>query len=282
MTPENIELLIYDKVRYENGVKIKDSVIISPREFADLPDVEQATVKRAKTKVYDQHFTSYAGEEYCIRSECSGCRYIKTCSSAYDRIDLSGSPNIRKAFIARPGYSLAAIDYSGIELRVAANIAKEQVWIEAFLKDRDIHEETAKAVFKVEKPSKYQRKVAKCVTGDTVVSIARLDSGRHANSVDDVPIKELFSGIPNLEPDTFYPIEGLGALDELGNLHPVKELYYGGTQKTMKVELSCGTIIEGTPNHQIRVIDAEGEYVWKRLDELDIEVDVVVLVNLAI
>ena len=56
---------------------------------------------------------------------------------------------IRKAFVAGPGYYLAAIDYSQIEMRVAAHLAQCQSMIGLFNEGRDIHTETAAQIFNV-------------------------------------------------------------------------------------------------------------------------------------
>jgi DNA polymerase-1 len=53
----------------------------------------------------------------------------------------------RQAFIAETGNLLLAADYSQIELRVLAHLSKDPALVEIFLKDRDIHAETAKRVF---------------------------------------------------------------------------------------------------------------------------------------
>ena len=56
---------------------------------------------------------------------------------------------IRKAFIASPGYTLMAIDYSQIELRIAAILSKDQSLIEIFKRDEDVHKGVASRVFGV-------------------------------------------------------------------------------------------------------------------------------------
>lgn len=57
---------------------------------------------------------------------------------------------IRRAFVADEGYSLLAVDYSQIELRIVAHMAEDQAMIDAFHKDQDIHAATAAAVFSVD------------------------------------------------------------------------------------------------------------------------------------
>ena len=56
---------------------------------------------------------------------------------------------IRKAFTAAPGYELVAIDYSQIELRIAAILSQDQSMIDIFRRGEDVHTGVAKRVFGV-------------------------------------------------------------------------------------------------------------------------------------
>jgi DNA polymerase-1 len=56
-------------------------------------------------------------------------------------------PRFRQAFVPAEGHLFLSADYSQIELRVLAHLSKDQALIETFLKDQDIHQETANSVF---------------------------------------------------------------------------------------------------------------------------------------
>jgi len=56
---------------------------------------------------------------------------------------------IRRAFIPRKGWHLISADYSQVELRILAHYSADQILIEAFLKNEDIHTRTASEVFQI-------------------------------------------------------------------------------------------------------------------------------------
>ena len=72
---------------------------------------------------------------------------------------------IRQAFVASPGYKLLAADYSQIELRIMAHLAKDEGLLHAFRNDLDVHRATAAEVFSValEEVTTDQRRSAKAI-----------------------------------------------------------------------------------------------------------------------
>lgn len=56
---------------------------------------------------------------------------------------------IRAAFIPRSGWQLLSADYSQIELRLLAHCADDEILIDAFNKEEDIHTRTASEIFQV-------------------------------------------------------------------------------------------------------------------------------------
>jgi len=72
---------------------------------------------------------------------------------------------IRQAFIAPPGHSLVAADYSQIELRIMAHLSGDATLLRAFADDRDVHQATASEVFStpLDQVSADQRRSAKAI-----------------------------------------------------------------------------------------------------------------------
>jgi len=72
---------------------------------------------------------------------------------------------IRQAFIAAPGYTIVAADYSQIELRIMAHLSGDKGLLTAFAEGVDIHRATAAEVFGVDRDAvtSEQRRRAKAI-----------------------------------------------------------------------------------------------------------------------
>ena len=88
------------------------------------------------------------------------------------RTDLGAE--VRKMFVSKPGYVLVDADYSQIELRVLAHIARDENMMDAFNSGLDIHTATASQVFGVsmENVTPLQRRHAKAVNFGIVYGIS--------------------------------------------------------------------------------------------------------------
>ncbi len=77
---------------------------------------------------------------------------------------------IRRAFVAPAGWSLVAADYSQVELRILAHVAQEEILIDAFRNDQDIHVTTASKLFHVPiaEVTRDQRGLAKTINFATI------------------------------------------------------------------------------------------------------------------
>ncbi len=72
---------------------------------------------------------------------------------------------IRQAFVASPGYSIVAADYSQIELRIMAHLSQDEGLLNAFRSGADVHKTTAAEVFSValDEVTHEQRRSAKAI-----------------------------------------------------------------------------------------------------------------------
>lgn len=98
---------------------------------------------------------------YCFRPSCEGCQFLDVCQHELTYLKVGPGINIRRAFRAKPGFLIVAIDYAAIELRVAAELSGEPFWVRAFQAEEDLHTNMAKVAFKTQNPTKAQRDSAK-------------------------------------------------------------------------------------------------------------------------
>ena len=110
---------------------------------------------------------------------------------------------IRRAFIAEPGYLLISADYSQIELRVLAHLAEDETLIEAFRRGDDIHDQTALKVFGQDSAmdKHVQRSTAKMINyallyGKTAFTLAK-DIGVTPQAAQEI-IDAYFAGFPRV------------------------------------------------------------------------------------
>lgn len=72
---------------------------------------------------------------------------------------------IRRAFVAEDGCVLISLDYSQVELRILALVSQDEVLLDSFAKDQDVHSRTASEIFdkKSEDVTKAERDAAKTI-----------------------------------------------------------------------------------------------------------------------
>ena len=119
-------------------------------------------------------------------------------------------PFIRGIIGGRRGWWIVEVDYSQVELRIAAHVSQDRAMLRAFLMDRDIHTETAMAITgqREEDIIPEQRKMAKAVNFGFVYAMGWKRFIIYAKEKFDVEIsdaegqayrKEFFRNFSNLE-----------------------------------------------------------------------------------
>ncbi len=94
---------------------------------------------------------------------------------------------VRRAFVARPGWLLLAADYSQVELRVLAHISGDEGLLSAFQRGEDIHATTAAAIFDVPlaQVDGNQRRLAKAVNFGLVYGMSAFGLARSTGLTQD-------------------------------------------------------------------------------------------------
>ena len=91
---------------------------------------------------------------------------------------------IRKCFVAEPGKTLIAIDYSQIQLRLLAEVANVQMFKDTFNAGLDIHEQTARKIFKIPDSTivpKDLRRAAKTINFSIIYGISAFGLANQLN-----------------------------------------------------------------------------------------------------
>jgi len=163
---------------------------------------------------------------------------------------------IRKAFIAEKDNKLLSFDYSQIELRIVASIANDKKMLEAFKKDRDIHSETAQAIFNLPKSklSEKHRRVAKIVNFGIIYGISAYGLAQSAE-ISRERAKEFIDGYFKKFPDIKKYIEETLAFVEkngyvetlLGRRRYIPDIHSGVVQiKHTAERMAINMPIQGT------------------------------------
>jgi len=112
---------------------------------------------------------------------------------------------IRQAFVAERGFKLLSIDYSQIELRIVAHLAKDAKMLEVFKKGEDIHTKTAMEIFGVSQDNvtKDMRRDAKTINFGILYGLSSFGLSSRIGEVTRAEAKEFitkyFTAYPAVE-----------------------------------------------------------------------------------
>ncbi|MDH4204374.1 MAG: DNA polymerase I [Desulfobacteraceae bacterium] len=154
---EKLELPVQKKTKKKTGYSTDVNVLTALADKHELPEIilRHRTLAKLKSTYTDSLLDLVHPETGRIHTS-----YNQTVT-ATGRLS-SSDPNlqnipirtdegmeIRKAFVPRKEWILVSADYSQIELRILAHYADDDILIEAFKNDEDIHTRTATEVFQV-------------------------------------------------------------------------------------------------------------------------------------
>jgi DNA polymerase-1 len=191
-SPKQLGTVLFDELKLKYPIKDKTktegyqtSEIVLEKLQKDHPIIEYILDYRGYQKylsTYINNLLENADENDEIKFELNQTRadtgrYSATGGKGlkqdgYSRVNCQNLPrtkkkdpksvDVRKALIAHDGYKIVTIDYSGEELRIAANLSKEEKWINEFLHGTgDLHTITAKIIYNKSTVDKDERGVGK-------------------------------------------------------------------------------------------------------------------------
>ena len=164
-SPKQLGEILFNELKIEGGRKTKtgdwstDSAILEPLAEAGHKVVADVLAWRQIAKLKNTYTDSLQNEiqastgrvhtSYSLAATNTG-RLSSTAPNLQNiPIRTEEGREIRRAFIAEDGHQLLSVDYSQIELRLAAEIAGIEALVEAFRNGDDIHALTASQVFGV-------------------------------------------------------------------------------------------------------------------------------------
>jgi DNA polymerase-1 len=186
-SPKQLQELLFDKLLLPATKRTKTGFSVDADVLEELAPLHPVAAKILEHRVLAKLKGTYLDALPLLVDAKSGrlhTRYMQTIA-ATGRLS-SVEPNlqnvpirtelgqeIRKAFRAAPGMKLVVGDYSQIELRVLAHLSKDQVLVDAFQRDQDIHYRTALEMFGEARAGEPElRRVAKMINYGIVYGLS--------------------------------------------------------------------------------------------------------------
>lgn len=228
------------------------------KKYKDVPVIKSLLVYRKLNKLLSTYGESLLAQISPVtgRLHTSFRQMVSTgrmSSSAPNLQNIPRKQKFRSCFVAKPGYKLITADQSGAELRILGNLSEDPVFMECFQQGLDLHSRSASEVFKVaiEDVDKTMRNSCKALSfGLCVDENTELITNKGVCKIKDVGIGDYVSH------DLSY--------DE------VIDKKYMGEKETYIITSQFGYEITLTEDHVVKVINSEGNYVDKKVADLDI------------
>ena len=177
---------------------------------------------------------------------------------------IPGKSSFRSCFIAKPGYKMITSDMSQAELRILACYSKDPVFINAYLQGKDLHTATACGVYNL--------------TEDEIIADSELPEGHSDKRDYRKNTKSINFGLCMCKHSTIFTNEGIKEIKnsniddivahDIGE-NKIIDKQYKGKKEVFEIKTKYGYTLEITKDHPIKVINSEGNYVDKKLKDID-------------
>lgn len=182
------------KALNENGITLSktDEKTLSNHmgKYPLLSDIMAYRKLKKMTTSYGKNFKSFLCEDSRVRSDWDSIG-TKTSRMTASKPNIQSIPKEMKAFFkASDGFSFIICDYSTIELRILAEIAKIPDLIKALNQGVDLHSNTASIVFNSNLITPEQRQIAKAINFGIVYGLTPYGLANKINSAQENKISE--------------------------------------------------------------------------------------------
>ncbi len=158
---EKLKLPVQKKTRKKTGYSTDVNVLTVLARHHELPALilEHRTLAKLKSTYADALMDLINPETGRIHTSYNQTVTVTGRLSSSDPnlqnipIRTDDGREIRRAFIPRKGWYLVSADYSQVELRILAHYSDDEILIQAFLDNEDIHARTAAEVFQADPSS---------------------------------------------------------------------------------------------------------------------------------
>lgn len=192
-SPKQLSYILFEKLALKGGKKTKTGWSTSADVLEKLKDKNEIVSKVLEYRSYSKLKSTYADGLLAVMHQ-NGRVYstFNQTITTTGRIS-STEPNLqnipvrlelgrqlRKVFVPEEGYIYLDADYSQIELRVLAELSGDEILIDSFKNNKDIHTMTASQVFGVpfDEVTPLQRRNAKAVNFGIIYGISAFGLGQ--------------------------------------------------------------------------------------------------------
>ena len=191
-SPKQLAVVLFDELGLKAGKKRSTAVDVLEKLRYQHPIIESILKQRKYQKLYStyaQGLIKYIESDGKIHTTYNQCLATTGRLSSSDpnlqniSVRDEEGKNIRKAFVASVDHVLVSADYSQIELRMLAHMAKVDKMIDAFNHNEDIHTDTAMHIFHVNKDevTSLMRRQAKAVNFGIVYGMSAFGLSEQLN-----------------------------------------------------------------------------------------------------
>jgi DNA polymerase-1 len=287
-SPKQLGRILFDVLNLKPGKKTKTGFSTNVEVLAELAKSHDLPAEILNYRTYYKLKTTYVDALPKLINEKTGRIHTSFNQTVTATGRLSSSdPNmqnipirgewgvkIREVFIAEKGSVLISADYSQIELRILAHLCDDEVLIEAFRKNIDIHTRTASEIFGIspDKVTPDQRRIAKTVNFGVIYGISpfglseALDISPKEAAVIIDHYFERHRGVKDYMDLTLQGARSRGYVKTLlGRKRPISEIHSSNANVRMQAErMAINAPVQGTAADLIKIAMIR---IWKILKD---------------